>query len=200
MESVGFKEWALVCEALGRGCQSIILRKGGIAEGRDGFSFKHREFFLFPTWFHEQPEKVRAMWHGLPSPWFELDPRFIGKMPMPQEGMIQISYVARLEISQTITSWKVAEALAPLHILQSEVVRERFEYDEAPGLQVALVRVFKLDPIWTFPDEEKYGGCRSWIELPEPPNDLKLNPVLSEAEHTERLNEFLATVDPVEAL
>jgi hypothetical protein len=57
MQSVGFKEWALVCEALGTGRQSIILRKGGIAEGRDGFSFQHREFFLFPTFFHEQLER-----------------------------------------------------------------------------------------------------------------------------------------------
>ena len=31
MQSVGFKEWALVCQALGTGRQSIILRKGGIA-------------------------------------------------------------------------------------------------------------------------------------------------------------------------
>jgi hypothetical protein len=45
MESIGFKEWAIVCQALGRGWQSIILRKGGIAEGRDGFSFQHGEFF-----------------------------------------------------------------------------------------------------------------------------------------------------------
>ncbi|MFL6569175.1 MAG: DUF1802 family protein, partial [Chthoniobacterales bacterium] len=37
MKSIGFKEWALVCEALGRGEQRIIIRKGGIAEGRDGF-------------------------------------------------------------------------------------------------------------------------------------------------------------------
>src|SRR5438477_1344443 len=48
MESVGFKEWSLVCDALGRGEQSVILRKGGIAEGREGFSFRYREFFLFP--------------------------------------------------------------------------------------------------------------------------------------------------------
>src|SRR2546430_16918150 len=31
---IGFKEWTLVCEALGRGVQGIIIRKGGIAEGR----------------------------------------------------------------------------------------------------------------------------------------------------------------------
>ena len=56
--SVAFKEWAIVCEAIGSGRQSIMLRKGGIAEGRDGFAFKHRGFFLFPTWFHEQLEKT----------------------------------------------------------------------------------------------------------------------------------------------
>ena len=44
MESVGFKEWALVCAALGSGAQTLILRKGGIAEGRAGFAFKHPEF------------------------------------------------------------------------------------------------------------------------------------------------------------
>jgi hypothetical protein len=60
MKSIGFKEWSLVCGALGSGEQSIILRKGGIAEGRSGFSFQHREFFLFPTFFHEQIGKVRS--------------------------------------------------------------------------------------------------------------------------------------------
>jgi hypothetical protein len=66
MESVGFKEWSLVCDALGCGEQSIILRKGGIAEGREGFSFRHREFFLFPTFFHEQVKKVRKASANLP--------------------------------------------------------------------------------------------------------------------------------------
>ena len=47
--SDAFKEWAVVCEALGDGRQSIILRKGGIAEGREGFAFAHGEFFLFPA-------------------------------------------------------------------------------------------------------------------------------------------------------
>jgi hypothetical protein len=185
MESVGFKEWALVCEALGRGRQSIILRKGGIAEGRDGFSFKHRDFFLFPTWFHEQREKVRS----------EPEWPFIGRMPMPQDAIVRIGCSARLEGSRAITSWQIVEALAALHILQPDVVRERFEYDEAPGLHVAFVRVFRLNPIWTFPNEKKYGGCRSWVKLPEPPNDLELEPVLNEQEHRRKYEEFLARVD-----
>ncbi|HEX8280695.1 MAG TPA: DUF1802 family protein, partial [Chthoniobacterales bacterium] len=114
MESVGFKEWALICEALGRGEQSILLRKGGIAEGRAGFSFRHAEFFLFPTFFHEQIAKVRG------------NDRVV---PEQRAGEIEIRYWAKVERSAVITSWETARALEPFHILEPEVVRERFEYD-----------------------------------------------------------------------
>ncbi|CAN5491004.1 DUF1802 family protein [soil metagenome] len=159
MQRIGFKEWALVCEALGTGKQSVIIRKGGIAEGRDGFAFRHREFFLFPTFFHEQVERVR-----LPEP----------KLPKPRKGEIEIHYFARVEESRLLTRWEEVRALAPLHILTENVVRERFDYDAAPGVHVAFVRVFHLDPVWRFPDAKSYGGCRSWVDLPEPPGELEL--------------------------
>jgi hypothetical protein len=50
------------------GRRSVILRKGGIAERRVGFSFRHREFFLFPTFFHEQTVKVRIAAADIPAP------------------------------------------------------------------------------------------------------------------------------------
>jgi hypothetical protein len=182
MESIGFKEWAIVCAALGRGRQSIILRKGGIAEGSEGFSFQHPEFFLFPTWFHEQPQKVRDA---------EL------QMPAPSPGRIEVRYLARLECARVISSWRIAEALEPLHILTPEVVRERFEYDQAPGLHVGFVRVFELRPAWTFVDEKKFGGCRSWVELPEAPGELRLDAVLSDREHQQKKEEFLGVVGEI---
>jgi hypothetical protein len=154
MQSVGFKEWAIVCEALGSGRQSIILRKGGIAEGRNGFSFQHREFFLFPTFFHEQLERVRFPGAVLPE-------------PLPNE--IEIRYFVKVDEIRLLTDWDEVRALEPLHILKESVVRERFDYEEAPGVHVAFVRVFHLDPIWRFPDAKGYAGCRSWIQLPEPP-------------------------------
>ncbi len=40
MERAGFKEWSSVCQAIADGRQTIIIRKGGIAEGRDGFMFQ----------------------------------------------------------------------------------------------------------------------------------------------------------------
>ena len=162
MQSIGFKEWALVCEALGEGRQSIILRKGGIAEGRDGFAFQHREFFLFPTFFHEQLERVRFPGAGLPE-------------PAPNE--IEIRYFVKVEATRILTDWEEVRALEPRHILEESVVRERFEYDDAPGVNVAFVRTFRLEPVWRFPDAKAYGGCRSWVQLPEPPEGLRLCPV-----------------------
>jgi hypothetical protein len=37
------------------------------------------------------------------------------------------------------------------------------------SIHVALVRVSALVKPWEFPYEAKYGGCRSWVTLPEPP-------------------------------
>ena len=179
MESVGFKEWSIVCEALGRGLQWIILRKGGIAEGREGFSFRHREFFLFPTRFHEQLEKVRKIDISIPG---------------PDEVKIDIKYFAQIEETRVITSWSVVEALEPLHILKLEVVRERFEYDPAPGLHVAFVRAFRVEPVWTIPNERGYAGCRSWVNLPVLPVNLQLEPVLSNAQHEGYHRAFKAAI------
>jgi hypothetical protein len=170
MESVGFKEWALVCDALGRGEQSVILRKGGIAEGRDGFGFRHAEFFLFPTFFHEQVGKVRS------------DAK---EIPTQRAGEIEIKFFARLEFAAFLDSWEKVIALEPFHILQREVVQERFEYDAAAGLHVGFVRVYRLRPSWIFADEARFGGCRSWVLLPELP-EMKLEAVLDDEEQNRR--------------
>jgi hypothetical protein len=175
MESVGFKEWALVCRALGDGRQSIILRKGGIAEGRGGFQFQHDEFFLFPTFFHEQLVKTNGGDTELPA-------------STPNE--ISIELWAKVEEVRTLDSMAAAEALASLHILRPEVVRERFDYGAGAGIQLAFLRVFRLEPGWVFPDAKSYGGCRSWVDLPAPPTHQTMRPVLTDAEHPERRAEF----------
>jgi hypothetical protein len=39
------------------------------------------------------------------------------------------------------------------------------------SIHVALLRVRELSEPWSFPYGPKYGGCRSWVDLPEPPDD-----------------------------
>src|SRR5438552_8799199 len=103
MESIGFKEWSLVCDALGHGTQLVVLRKGGIAEGRAGFAFRHPEFFLFPTFFHEQLRKRRQ-----PD----------AEIPKEREGEIESRFFARVVAVKEITEWEIIVALEPLHILE----------------------------------------------------------------------------------
>ncbi len=169
--SVAFKEWAVVCEAIGSGRQSIMLRKGGIAEGRDGFAFKHREFFLFPTWFHEQLEKTT-----LP----------VGTTLPPQlEGEIEIRYAVALEWSRLVTDTARLPALKEFHILHESVIDERFRYDETLGIHVAFVRGFRLELPRLLPMQKNFGGCRSWLDLPDL-GDTRLVPVLTDEEHSAR--------------
>lgn len=154
--AIGFKEWAFVCDSLVQGVQTIILRKGGIHEGRGGFEWKHTDFFLFPTWFHTQADKLR--WvpeNAQPFP------------PEEERTTVDIDGYATLEQVWKVTDWAKMEALAPLHIWNEEVVKERFVYDEESCLHVALVRSYKLPQRWTFPYSKSYGGCRSWIKLPD---------------------------------
>ncbi len=183
IEVIAFKDWAAACDAMGQGRQSIILRKGGLAEGREGFQFKHPEFFLFPTGYHEQFEKLRA---GLAD---EL--QGAGGV---RGGQVRIRNFFRLEWHATVTDWPTAQALEPFHLYREEVVRERFDYDESPGLQVAFGRAYRLSQPWSFPDQASFGGCRSWIKLPPTaPEFASMTTALDDDEHTElaeRLNEW----------
>ncbi len=168
--AIGFKEWAFVCDALTQGVQSLILRKGGIHEGRGGFEFKHRAFFLFPTWFHTQGEKLRWVPEAAARPGYSSDPGYDpAAMSFPPEESrqsVDIDGFCTLEQVWRVTDWERVASLAPLHVWNEDVVRERFAYDEESCLHVALVRAWRLPKRWTFPYEKKYGGCRSWVELP----------------------------------
>jgi len=170
--AIGFKEWALVCDLLTRGRQSLILRKGGIHEGRGGFEWKHRGFFLFPTWFHTQAEKLKG---DLPSVVFP---------PEEERTSVDIDGYAELAQVWKVTQWAQVESIAHLHAWSEEVVRERFVYDDETCLHIALVRAWRLPQRWTFPYSKSHGGCRSWVDLPTNGLDLlaEATPAVSESE------------------
>ncbi len=170
---VGFKEWALVCGSLLQGETSLIFRKGGIAEGRQGFRFKHASFFLFPTHFHEQLEMLRLT--GSAS--------VAGSPPaeVTIEGFAQVEFTAWLEELSGL------EPLQRFHLLKDEVLQERFSYGEPKGLHVAFLRAYRLPEPWSFPYERSFGGCRSWLQLPTFPGAFaSAEPVLGEGEQATR--------------
>lgn len=173
--SVGFKDWSLICDALGQGRQSLILRKGGIVEGRQGFRFKHEAFFLFPTQFHQQAERVRP--DTLAT---------LVRTPPADEGTVAIRYFFALEWAEWIDDWETVARLEPFHVWREDVIRERFNYDEPQGVQCAFGRTYRLETPWMFADRSAFGGCRSWLTLPEfPAETFSMYPVLNDEQHVE---------------
>jgi hypothetical protein len=155
---MAFKEWSLVCEAMGRGFSSLFLRKGGIAEGREGFSFKHRSFWLFPTFFHAQLGSLCLPpgWHPEPPPTGDQD-----------RADLRIRWRAEIAWTTVVTDESLLPELAPWHLWNEEVVRERFHYEDAPGIHLAYARISALPADWVIPWERGFGGCRSWVSLPD---------------------------------
>jgi hypothetical protein len=175
-----FKEWAIVCDSIARGETSLIFRKGGIAEGRDGFHFKYQRFFLFPTYFHEQIERTR-----LGS----------DRTLEPAPDSVVVTLFLGVEFSRWVEDLDWLAELEKFHILKSSVLRERFCYENRKGLYVAFVRAYRLSATWKFAFQRSYGGCRSWVELPEPPQDLQITPILDSAEQSRRRSVVLAALD-----
>src|SRR5438094_3223778 len=150
---------------------------GDFAQRRHGgrarrLSFRHREFFLFPTFFHEQIAKVRIAGADIPVP----------------GSTIAIRWYAKVERALRIDSLAIAEALALLHILSAEVVRERFGY-KGDGLNVAFVRVFEISPVWVLQNGKRFSGCRSWVELPPLP-EMTMRAVLNDSAQTKLRAQF----------
>ncbi|MEM9280895.1 MAG: DUF1802 family protein [Verrucomicrobiota bacterium] len=155
---IAFKEWAVVVEAIQRGEQSVLLRKGGISEGRLGFEWQGSSFFLFPTQFHVQPEKVKPTDDGNVREW---------EVPPIHSETISFSVFIQPLASGRLVDWESVAKLDPFHIWTEETIRERYEWGDEPGISWSVVRAFVLPKAWKLHDRKSFGGCRSWISLPE---------------------------------
>lgn len=154
---VAFKEWQTVCDALETGEQRLILRKGGISEGKLGFQWLHDRFFLFPTYYHEQVEQVKPDGAGRPR---ALRDEIEGG------AKIAIRLFAETERTERLTDREAVEALRPEHIWIDRVIEDRFSWGDEPGISVAWLKVYRLAEPWILEDRKGFGGCRSWIGLP----------------------------------
>lgn len=176
MLKVAFKEWAAVCRALGDGTQTVILRKGGIAEVGGEFKPEHSRFWLYPTHYHEQHR------HGLkPDAMTYLD---AAEADYPETGSIEFSHFVDVAEVFFVDNLEAALALDPWHIWTPALVEQRFHY-RTPGLYALAVRVRAANPT-TVPELPEYEGCKTWVTLDrELPDDGE--PVLSDAEFESRL-------------
>ena len=183
----------MICEALVSGRQSILLRKGGIHEGRSGFSFAHDKFYLFPTKFHAQTDYVR-------------EGNFTPEREWQVGDKFKITHHAEAVFAVTLTDWSQVEALHPYHIYTEETLRERFDWEgkgmASGSIHLALVRVSELHRPLELTYSKSFGGCRSWLELeePEPKNAV---PVLRTDTFTalsDEISRILGSANPLESM
>ena len=151
-----FKEWAIVVDSLGRGEQIIILRKGGISEGRGGFQVEHPRFLLFSTLYHQQRESV------IPSAQSRYD---IIAPQLPPPDTLRFEYWTEVVSWRKIENLEAAERLRGQHIWRDEIIADRYDWGRNKGIFALAVRVHRLPRPVDHPMQESYGGCKSWIEL-----------------------------------
>jgi len=183
--TAAFKEWAIVVDALGRGEQIFILRKGGIHEGSGGFQMDSAEFLLFPTLFHQQRESVIAK---AQSRYDEVAPFF------PPADLLRIEYWAQVVEARRVTSFSNIKRLKGQHIWKQEVLAERFEWGKERAIFAIAFRVFRLPVILELPMRSEYGGCKSWVHIAHPVTTNGSAPVLDNGAFERKLAAFRTAV------
>ena len=148
------KEWSVTIDSLLAGRQILLLRKGGIHERRDGFKVEHRDFFLFPSYLHQHPRALHASFQ------FDLGGPNASKTPT-----VVLNTFARVQELIPISNVEVLRELDGLHTLNWTTVMERFFYRNRPGLNLLLLRVYRLPVPHEIQNIERYDGCVSWVEL-----------------------------------
>jgi hypothetical protein len=185
--SIAFKEWAVVCAALAEGRQSLIVRKGGIQDGPRGFEVEHREFWLFPTYLHENPDAIVDESRTL------LDRV---QAERPAADLVHLGLYAIVEDVVLVTDESLLPRLNGLHIWSHRTLSDRFHY-RRPGLLVLTVRMFRLPRPIVIPNSPHFDGCRTWVDLPsDPPLTTEgLVPVLPDSEFDRQRDRVRAALE-----
>ena len=188
---IAFKEWAIIADALGTGDQIVILRKGGLREGRTGFQVEHPAFLIFPTLFHQQRESV------VPAAQIRFDAI---AHTFPPADQLRIEYLARMIDWRRLGSLAMAKRLSDQHIWRDQVIAERFGWGSEQTIHALALRIFRLPQAIELPMLSRYGGCKSWIELDAEVSTEGATPVLDEEPFANKLEAFRAALLPEAAL
>jgi hypothetical protein len=172
------KEWAVACQALGRGDQILLLRKGGISEEGRHFRIEHPEFLLFPTFEHQRADLLK------PAAQADLERVLAERGPV---DLIPLRYWATVAEVFEVTSSEALLAVSDLHLWSDEYALDRLRWKPTRPLQLLALRVYRLPAQVDLPLRPEYGGCRSWLTLAEPVGVEAARPVLSEADFTTQL-------------
>ena len=172
------KEWAIVGEALAQSRQIVLLRKGGLWDEDGHFALEHSQFWLLPTWLHQERGLVKAAHQDL----LEQTPR----APDESAKTAYLRHFARVE-----RAWKLDEdaeiALAQVpHIWSAQYLDLRFGYQPDKTLLCAALRVYIATEPVRYALRAEDLGCRSWVDLASPLS-AQVRPAIGDEEFAREL-------------
>jgi len=193
--TTALKEWNVAIEALHRGEQTILLRKGGIREPL--FKPPGTEFFLFPTAFHSEAQLLKPGMEERYAEAMALEPKQLAVLPLTT--FVQVTGAWQTEDTGLLT------ALDDLHIWTPAFVEARLKWRARQPLTLLELRAWRLpQPLQLQIAAGDFWGCFSFVDLAPGLDSTETarqlagaQPALSDAEFAQRqkvLRERLARV------
>jgi hypothetical protein len=181
VRALAFKEWAVIVRALLEGEQVIDVRKGGLHEDGRHFGVRVPRVWLYPTAEHQRPELLKPAYrHSIDL-----------STASPVGEAIRIEGWADVVGVATITEPGDLANLDSKTIWAHDYAESRLKWKRRDPLWVLALRAYRLaDPI-TVPWRDQYGGCTSWVDLGDLPDDpaaLPSEPALSDVAFEARLD------------
>lgn len=172
------KEWATIVNALEKGDQTVLLRKGGILDEASGFRIESDRFALFPTQEHQDYNHIKPQFHKYVEQ---------AKSNPVKAGFNRITSYAEILEEADISSEQIIKKLSSFHIWRDSYINDRRNWKPENPMKAVFLKVYKIPEVNT-PLKSEYQGCKSWININEEiPNG---EAVLSNTEIELKLNEF----------
>lgn len=166
------KEWKSVIDALGRGEQIVLIRKGGLAD--ETFGIEAERFYLFPTNYHDAG----------------------GAEP----AHLRITHWAEVVKTWQIRDAAMLQRLEWLTILDAEAIETRYRFRPDQAINVIAVRAYRLAKPVDVIMKPEYSGCRSWVSIDEEIDIDGSVPVLSDQKLDAQINAIDALItEPISA-
>ncbi len=184
--AVALKEWATVLEAMARGEQLVLIRKGGLVEPGAGFDLVADTFVFYPTFEHQAVQYLRPEFR----PYFEAA---ASRRAPPDHLRVELAGVVVASVRSADPA--IVERLSAFHIYNDAFLQQRLKWQPEQPLLVAVVRAFRLAEPRLVPVAPAYAGCKSWVTLEVPVPLARVSPVLDEGVWERRLAALLPLLE-----
>ncbi len=168
------REWSSVVDAVTSGQNHVLIRKGGIAEGKDGFQVRRTFFGLLPTLFHQVK-------NANPD----------ADAPAPPAT---VSILAQLVEAWSVPSITSLENISRFHGYAADQLSTRQMYKPDRPLSLMIIRAFRLRAPVQIAEGQIKTVCRSWAEVPLAAGMGGIDPVVDVESSSQAISDLQAAI------